>query len=320
MAISHVSAGPTSGTQGSSPVTLSVELSASGADRIRSITIRHRRNGGTWQSSTKAFPADTTSATHTRDVSVQHGDTLEWEYSYTFDQLPYLYGVDGGTTGPWSLPVSDATDPTISNATSAAGASVEPGASGVLFGCTVSDNMGLDKVEFWFEGTKQATTTFSNFAKTGGASWAKVLERGTYSWYVKLYDGAGRSATLAARNVTVINTAPTQPGVLSVNGKTSAITVARATEHTVAWGASVDYNPEDSVTYTLEARIAGGEWAEVATALAGLSQGWTPDTVGTWELRVKATDGTADSSYRTLADITVESSAAPNTPTIIDPE
>jgi len=115
--------------------------------------------------------------------------------------------------------------------------------------------------------------------------------------------------------------APTVPsGTITVNGQTGAVSVANLGAIWVSWPAFSDGNVEDTLTYTLEERAAGGAWAEVASGLSGLSYEWSPDLgLGAAELRVKASDGTTDSAYLTRTGIIIVSSQSPNAPTLTSP-
>jgi len=306
---------PASGSeQALGSVLMSCSYNMTGGTFIYRHTIRYRKNGGPWQESSTSGGTWTGTCTFSKSVSIYSRNYVEW-YATT-------YWVDEGGTyqvtpmAAWSFHAApDTTDPTITDVTPATG-NAAPGGSGVVFAATVEDNVAIASVSLEIDGTEAESWT-----EDGYLTYAAELSLGahTYEWIAE--DTSGNTATTGAVNITVINGVPEVPsGTITVAGETGAVEVANLGNVLVSWPAFPDGNPEDSLTYTLEDRAAGGGWSSVATGLTGLSTYWTPDLgLGAVELRVKATDSTGDSSYLTRTGITVLSSQSPTEPVLTAP-
>lgn len=305
-----VTTSPQGGTITSNPGTLSCRVECLGSETLDQIQIIYRVNGGAWTTSTRNF-ADVTDGTHTVGILGVHGYTVQWYGRYTWNDR-YV-----GTSDIYTVTWSDTEDPVVTSLTPANSATVNTTASGVLFSWRADDNIALDRVELHVDGAKADEVDADNDTTVYG-SYYKVLGRGSHTCRLYVYDAAGNYTVGNLHTFTVANATPTTPASpLVVDGSTSgAKAVNRGTAYTVEWGASTDLNAEDTVTYTLECQYNGGGYAVVASSVSGLSTSWTPSTSGTADLRVKATDGTASSSYLTRTSITVATSTAPNAPTI----
>jgi hypothetical protein len=288
--------------------TLTCGVGAWGAYLARS-RIYYRRNGSAWAYDECSY-AQVYEAVHTFVIGVGYSDFIEWfVMGWTQTEESNASDIRTITRGP------DTVAPTITEVSPSAG-NVTPGTSGVTFLATVADNDSISEVKLYVDGDLVAS-----WSTSGVKVVTKKLSLGahTYRWWAK--DREGNTADTGTVNIMVVNVAPTVPsGTITVNGQTGAVSVANLGAIWVSWPAFSDGNVEDTLTYTLEERAAGGAWAEVASGLSGLSYEWSPDLgLGAAELRVKASDGTTDSAYLTRTGITIVSSQSPNAPTLTSP-
>ncbi|AKJ03810.1 Fibronectin type III domain protein [Archangium gephyra] len=107
----------------------------------------------------------------------------------------------------------DNTAPTTALSTPAQGASVR---GIVAISATASDNLGVDRVEFYAGTTLLGTSTTAPY----GVSWdtTALTSGSTVTLTTKAYDAAGHVTTSAARTVTVDNVAPTVAITSPANG------------------------------------------------------------------------------------------------------
>jgi len=194
-------------------------------------------------------------------------DTAE-PYQYSWNSLtvtPGSYGItakaydaagNAGLTNIAVIVVNDVTPPVISYATPLTGSSV----SGmVTVSCNVSDDVGVDKVEYYVD---------SNMVAAGNAApynyqWdTRSTSNGTYSLSAKAYDAAGNIGQSAAVSVTVNNLVP-DTLLPTVNGFTMPAT---ATSLTVAIS---------SFTATDNIGINGYLISESAGTPAAGASGWS---------------------------------------------
>lgn len=286
-------------------------------ETIIGTNLLYRRNGGSWVQSYQE--RNSQSVAVSKAITVYAGDVIEW-----YVIISWIKTAEPGTIYIYYAPTwtlygrNDTTPPVISNL-SPSGGDVAPGGDGVVFSCQVSDNYKLSRVELYIDGVLERTwdTTASSLAP----SHAKKLALGAHSFYFWARDSFGNTTTSPTVNFTVVNGAPEPPsGDISVNGQTGSVEVANLGSVLVEWPAFLDGNPEDTLTYDLEERVAGGSWSVYASGLTGTSTYWTPNLgLGQVELRVRAYDGTAYSDYLVRTGITVVSSQSPNTPTLNAP-
>ncbi len=288
----------------------------------------HARGSEPWQSVTREYDPPVSTA---RQIDVNLYLHPAW-YAQCYFRCHYQVVFEPGYGNSWadiyvsplyaSLMVDDAApdlDVTLANAVD--GGSVIPTSGGrVQWDTTLTDAVEVRWLDFYVDGAwvervaseayrKQDTTSLSALGLTKGAHSVRIV--GT--------DYAMRTDEYSA-NFTVGNAPPTAPGGLAVGGRTSSVRVGRAQGHTVTWSAATDPNPEDAIAaYELQERPPAGEWTKLADDLTVRFYVWTPNTNGTWELRVRASDGTVWGPWTTLSPVTVVSSTAPNTPTIIEP-
>lgn len=308
-------------TQDPGTVTLSVSYNMTGGAYIWQHKIDWRRNGGSWNTVTSNTPLYG-AGSYTASVGMDSNDLIEWYMTaYWVDAGgSYHINLDGGPSAVWSVtPTPDTTAPTITSVTPAAG-NATPGGAGVTFQASVTDNNSVAEVKLYVDGALEYTwTTSGTKALTKALTKKLTLGAHTYRWTAK--DREGNTADTGTVNITIINGAPEVPsGAITVAGQTGAVSVANLGAVALSWPAFLDGNPEDSLTYTLENRAAGGAWAEVATGITSPAYEWSPNIgLGAAELRVKANDGTVDSAYLTRTGITIVSSQSPNAPTLTSP-
>lgn len=307
VALSNLSpANNTVNTDGSE--TLACTFGSFGA-YLSHVRIYYRRNGGAW-TYVEEYPSAVYEYAMSVALTVHYNDVIDW-YAYGWDanEESAYSAVRRITRGP------DTVDPTITSVTPPTG-NVSPGAYGVTFAATVADDDELANAKLYVDGDLKNT-----YYSAGAKSRTYQLTKGAHTYRWTAEDAGGNTADTGTVNITVVNVAPTVPsGTITVNGQTGAVCVANLGAIWVSWPAFSDGNVEDTLTYTLEERAAGGSWAQVASGISGLTYEWSPDLgLGAAELRVKANDGTADSAYLTRTGITIVSSQSPNAPTLTSP-
>ncbi len=299
-------------TNNTGSATLTLKWTAAEGCNIYDCMLYYRLNGGAWQTST-AHP-NTYTYTHSWTISVSPLEHIEWYATAYWTDLGGGFNVS--TAAVYELyGAADTTDPTITSVTPATG-NVAPGSTGVVFAATVADNISLANAKLYIDSVLKETWT-----SAGAKTRTELLTLGahTYEWTAE--DSSGNTATTGVVNITVINVLPAVPsGTITVAGQTGAVEVANLGNVAISWPAFADGNPENTITYTLEEKIGAGAWTQVATSLSGLTYEWIPNSgLGAAELRVKANDGTGDSSYLSRASISIVSSQTPNAPTLTSP-
>ena len=126
-----------------------------------------------------------------------------------------------GTSSTVAFSVSNSTPDTTPPTVSAS----ESGTSGTItLSATASDNVGVTKVEFYIDGTLNATDTTSPYSTTVNST---TLANGSHNLVAKAYDAAGNVGTSSTVAFTVSNTVT--PTELIANG---------GFESTASWTAS----------------------------------------------------------------------------------
>jgi chitodextrinase len=139
-----------------------------------------------------------------------------------------------GTSSTVTVTVADQTPPTVSVTAPASGSQLN---GTVSFTASASDNSGgtgVNKVEFYVDGTLKSSDTSSPYSY----SWdTTTASNGSHGISVKAYDNASPAnvATSSTVNVTVDNSAPSAPGSFRTTGNTQ-------TSIALAWNASSDNN------------------------------------------------------------------------------
>ncbi len=293
---------------------LSVDYNVTGGYFIYRHKFYWKVGSGTWQDSTTSGQTWSGVCGFSRNISVGPGESVQWYIVVYY--VDATGGYHTGTFETWAVyGAPDTTAPTITSIVPATG-NVAPGGSGVVFGATLADDYQFKTGSLYVDGTLEET-----WLSAGAKTITKELSLGAHTYRWTAEDEAGNTTDTGTINITVVNGAPevATGALVTVAGSTGAVSVANLGNVRVSWTAFVDGNPEDSLTYTLEERAAGGSWAEYATGLTSPAAYWTPNLgLGAVELRVKANDGTASSAYLTRTGITVLSSQSPTAPTITD--
>ncbi|MEK7153392.1 MAG: Ig-like domain-containing protein, partial [Patescibacteria group bacterium] len=190
---------------------------------------------------TKATVYDGSGAQLGAGYSSIYGDIAQVVVGSLVPGQTYYLAADGATTDVFGMgaykftiasggsPGTDTTSPTASITSYANGALVRSTASIVA---SATDNVGVDKVEFYIDGTLKNTTNVSPY----NYSWNTAgYADGTHILIAKAYDAAGNMGTSANVSVIVDNTAPSAPANLT----TSFIS---NNEIDLSWSSSSDAN------------------------------------------------------------------------------
>ena len=316
MAVSITTRSPLGGTVVSpgTSVTLTCSLTGNDSETFDSPRLYYRRRHyDTWLVSLGSGGAGSCSVSASVFVNLE--DQVEWYVViYYHDKYGDYHTAMLATWKAHAAP--DTTDPTITDVTPATGNAIPEG-QGVKFQATLADNYAFSAGALYIDDELEAS-----YNSAGLKTYYKKLSLGAHTYQWTAEDSSGNTVDTGTVNITVVNGLPEVPSgaVITVAGETGAVEVANLGNVLVTWDDFLDGNPEDSLTYTLEARAAGGAWGQVATGLTSPQTHWTPNLgLAQLELRVKANDGTGDSAYLTRTGITVLSSQSPNEPTLTSP-
>ncbi len=197
---------------------------------------------------------------------------------------------------------NDVTAPTVA-LTSPSGGSTVSGT--VSLTANASDNVGVNKVEFYQNNTLIGTSSTAPYS----FSWNTTLvANGTYTITAKAYDSAGnvglsQSTAINVSNATVDTTAPTvtitAPGNNSTLSGTVAITVSAA----------------DNVGVTKVEFYKSGSLLSTSTA-APYTYNWDTNTVinGTYTLTAKAYDKAGNIGQTSNVTVTISNATVKTTP------
>ncbi|MGZ4651287.1 MAG: Ig-like domain-containing protein [Kineosporiaceae bacterium] len=194
-----------------SSATVAFSASESGA------TFECRLDGGAWAACTS--PKDYTGlslAEHTVDVRATDAagnvDGSPASASWTSVALPG--GGSGGGGGSGSGSDTDA--PTVTLSTPAAGATFS---STLNMAATASDNRGVSKVEFWFDGARVSRDTSAPYAATFTAG--RGTSYGVHTVSVRAFDAAGNARSTAV-TVTRVRASSPRRGASSASARARA--------------------------------------------------------------------------------------------------
>ncbi|OHA81876.1 MAG: hypothetical protein A2675_01895 [Candidatus Yonathbacteria bacterium RIFCSPHIGHO2_01_FULL_51_10] len=175
---------------------------------------------------------------------------------------------------------------------------------------TVSDNIGVSKVEFYDGTTLKATNTTSPYSFTWGVTSA---DNGTHSLMMKAYDAAGNVASSVATSVIVnIVTADTTAPTVSLSASATSITTAQTVTFTATASDNVGVS---SVTFTY------GAYSSVSTdntSPYSLSLNLSSSHNGIYTVTAKAYDTTGNSATSNTVSVSVNipiDTTAPTKPT-----
>ena len=171
-------------------------------------------------------------------------------------------------------------------------------------------------------GAVTGASTYRLQRRTGATgSWATMVTalagtsytdlnrpNGTYYYRVRAQNSGGDSIYSSASNAATVTSSTRPSAPSSPTGLTATVSVD---DISVSWGAVTGAS-----TYRLQRRTgATGSWATIATALAGTSYTDLNRPNGTYYYRVRAQNGSGNSSYSIAAGpYTVSTGSAPGTP------
>jgi hypothetical protein len=104
----------------------------------------------------------------------------------------------------FAVGTSDTTPPTITLTSPANGATVS---GTITLAATATDNLSMNRVEFYVDGVLRGTDTTSPYSVSFDTT---TVGNGAHNWYGKAFDSSGNSTTSAVRNFTVNNVSPPQ--------------------------------------------------------------------------------------------------------------
>jgi len=178
--------------------------------------------------------------------------------------------------------VADTTAPTVSISSPAASATVS-GAATVT--TTVSDNVGVNKVEFYVNGALQATDTASPYSFSWNTS---SLANGSYTLSCKAYDAAGNVGQSSSVPVTV-NNSTSQQSSYTMWGSTVPGVADSGPDSAVEVGVKFRSDTNGTVTgirfykaSTNTGTHVGNLWSSTGTKLATVT--FTNETASGWQL------------------------------------
>ena len=193
---------------------------------------------------------------------------------------------------------ADTVAPTVSIGAPTSGTTVSGTAT---VSATASDNVGVNKVEFYLNGALKATDTAAPY--TYGWNTTTVAN-GAYTLTAKAYDAAGNVGTSTTISVTVNNvTADTTPPTVALSAPASGATVSG----TVA----VSANASDNVGVArVEFYLNGALASTVSTAPYGYNWNTTAVANGSYTLLAKAYDAAGNVGQSTIIPVTVNNTVA----------
>jgi hypothetical protein len=227
-----------------------------------------------------------------------------------------LIGVDGGPFADYNHAVDGANDgSTIASRSVAAGA-VTPGVLdtlllGAFFAESTINNSAAS--------AGQTPPSGMTIAETFGATGSSQI---TYASYYELLTSAAATAAKTAGisghtggrvyhgdagailAIRAPNTTPGAPGAFTTPSAGQAI--AKGATILINWGNATDADG-DAITYELEYRYNGGAWTPWQPSLAASQHSWntSAETPGTYELRVRASDGYTTSGWTQSSAFTI---------------
>jgi len=178
--------------------------------------------------------------------------------------------------------VADTTAPTVSISSPAASATVSGTATVTT---TASDNVGVNKVEFYVNGALQATDTASPYSFSWNTS---SLANGSYTLSCKAYDAAGNVGQSSSVPVTV-NNSTSQQSSYTMWGSTVPGVADSGPDSAVEVGVKFRSDTNGTVTgirfykaSTNTGTHVGNLWSSTGTKLATVT--FTNETASGWQL------------------------------------
>jgi len=206
------------------------------------------------------------------------------------------YDATSSTTATINV-VVDNNAPTISITAPAAGAFVR--GTAVSVSTTVSDTVGVVKVEFYVDGTLKSTDTTSPFSY----SWdTTTYTNASHTLQAKAYDNANNVGTSATISVTVDNIAPT----VTINSPASGAYLRGSVSATATPNDANLLNVEFSLDTSLKCTVTASPYTCTNIITASTSD-------GTHTISAKANDRAGNSTTANIS-VTVDNTA-PTQPT-----
>ena len=193
---------------------------------------------------------------------------------------------------------SDATAPAVAITSPTANATVS---GTVNITASASDSVGVNKVEFYVNGSLKATDTASPYSY----SWdSKSVSNGSYSITSKAYDAAGNVGQASAVSVSVNNV------VADTTAPVTAIT-SPAANATVSGTVTISASASDSVGVSKVEFYVNGTLKATDTASA-YSFSWNTTTVanGSYSITTKAYDAAGNVKQSAAVSVTVKNVVA----------
>ena len=219
-------------------------------------------------------------------VSQENGDT-----DGTYYDVPVVHAFQVNLTAP----APDTTAPTVSLTNPANNATVS---GTVSLTANATDDVGVSKVEFYVNGSLQATDTSTPYLYSWDTS---SLAAGSYTLMAKAYDSAGNVGQSSTVTVTIVK--DTTPPVASLTSPINNASISGTT--------TITANASDNVG------VAKVEFYENGTLLAATnvspySYSWNTMSVpnGSYTLNAKAYDASGNIGQSTNVSVTVNNSSA----------
>ena len=196
-----------------------------------------------------------------------------------------------------NIATADTTAPTVSISSPTSGTTYTT-AQTVTVAASASDNVGVNKVEFYKDGALQSTDTVSPFSHAWPVSSST---NGSHRWMAKAYDAMGNNKTSTETSLTVnIATTDTTAPTVSISSPTSGTTYTSAQTVTLVASAS------DNVGVSKVEFYRNGALQSTDTA-SPFSHAWSVSSSsnGTHSWTAKAFDAAGNAATSSTVSLTV---------------
>ena len=295
--------------------TISFTIYNSAADTIAPTAVITSPTAGATVSGTVAIAASASDNVGVNKVEFYVNGALKGTdtsspYSYSWDSKSVVngtyaistkaYDAAGNVTQSPSVNVSvnnvvvDTIAPTTAITSPAAGATVS---GTVAIAASASDNVGVNKIEFYVNGALQGTDTSSPYSY----SWdSKSVANGTYAITTKAYDAAGNVTQSPAVNVTVKN--------VVVDTTAPTVSIAYPLANSIVSGVvQVAASVSDNVGVTkVEYYVNGGLDNTLTAAPFSYSVPTTVAQNGTYSMYAKAYDAAGNVKQSSTISFTIK--------------
>jgi subtilisin family serine protease/spore germination cell wall hydrolase CwlJ-like protein len=272
------------------PPTVSLTAPAAGASVSGSVTISASASDNAGVTRVDFFSdGNLAAADTTAPFAITWDSTTVTPGPHSLTAKAYDAAGNTSTSAAVSVTVFDVTPPTVAITAPAAGASVS---GSVAISASASDNAGVTRVDFFFDGTPIA----SDFTVPYAITWySAAVAPGAHSLTAMAYDAAGNSATSAAVSVTVLDVTP----------PTIALTAPAA--GTVSGSVAVNASASDNVGVTRVDFFFDGNILIASDTAAPFGTTWdsTAVTPGSHFLTAKAYDAAGNAATSAAVSVTV---------------